>query len=47
MVVSAATAALVGTGGLLDLGEEALAEAWELGSAMTLDEGVELALAVG
>jgi predicted ATPase len=29
------------------LGEEALAEAWELGSAMTLDEGVELALSVG
>jgi hypothetical protein len=26
------------------LGEDALAEAWERGAAMTLDEGVELAL---
>jgi len=29
------------------LGEEALAKAWERGSVMTLDEGVELALSVG
>jgi hypothetical protein len=28
------------------LGEEALAEAWAAGAAMTLDEGVELALSV-
>jgi hypothetical protein len=28
------------------LGEDELAEAWELGAAMTLDEGVELALSV-